>query len=79
MSARFNIGLAITLFVPFALFGSFGGAQSAELIYRNLPLINGWETHGEGTGVPAGAVDSENVVHVKGAMEQPAGTIHKPF
>jgi hypothetical protein len=51
----------------------------APLQYSNIVLKNGWARYNDITGRPAAALDTNNVVHLKGAMKQTSGTIALAF
>jgi hypothetical protein len=72
--------------------GAYSGAQqftslegvtfskaAAPLQYANIVLKNGWVEYGNNAGKPAAALDTNNVVHLKGAMKQTSGTIAFAF
>jgi hypothetical protein len=56
-----------------------GSADAAPLEFKTLILLNNWERYSVDTGVPAVALDSSNVVHLKGAMFQATGSNAFPF
>jgi hypothetical protein len=56
-----------------------GSASAAPLTFKTLTLIHYWTNSPFGTGVAAAAIDSEDVVHLKGAIYQPTGTDIRPF
>jgi hypothetical protein len=53
---------------------TFPRAAAAPLAFTALALHNGWTPFGVYTAAPAGAVDSEGVVHLRGAMAQKSGS-----
>jgi len=70
--------IAITaLWTAIAVFGTWGMTASAQsspraltphvLTFKNLKLLNGWSRY-VGARVPAAAVDSNGIVHLKGEM-----------
>jgi hypothetical protein len=57
--------IAIVLLAPLC-----GSASAAPLVWKTLQLVNAWETYSQFSGDPAGAVDRNGIVHLKGAMFQ---------
>lgn len=56
------------------LLAAFGGSVSAEpLDFQPLALIHDWQPY-PGARVPAVAIDSNGVVHLRGAITQLTGT-----
>jgi hypothetical protein len=49
------------------------------LHFTAIPLAGGWKPYGNLTRVPSGAIDSEGVVHLQGAMHEPTGKSALPF
>ena len=45
----------------------------AGLKFTPLTLQGGWQTYGFTTRDPAGALDSDGIVHLQGAMDEPTG------
>ena len=56
-----------------------GQAAAAALTFTPLPLINNWTTYNSATRVPTAALDSENIVHLRGAMRLNSGDNINPF
>lgn len=50
------------------------GASAAPLTWTDLTLINGWSPYSSGVSNPAGAIDSESIVYLRGAMSQSGST-----
>src|SRR5262249_15386742 len=55
------------------------GASAAPLSFTTLSLKNGWVAYGQGTGLPAVAIDCDDVVPLKGGMRQPTPHGVAPF
>jgi hypothetical protein len=54
---------------------AIGGAAIAEpLDFRNLNTLNGWARYSVDVRVPAVALDSNDVVHLRGAISQFSGS-----
>ncbi len=55
-----------------------GTAAAAPLQYQNLALLNDWEQYSPATGKAQAAIDANNVVHLRGAIDQvfPANSSH---
>ncbi len=47
--------------------------SGAPLQYNALALINGWHAYDNTTRTPSGAIDANNIVHLKGAIHQSLG------
>jgi hypothetical protein len=70
-----------------AVFGTWGMTASAQsspravtphaLTFKSLKLINGWHVYG-GQRTPSAAIDSNGIVHLKGAIHT-GGTNHSAF
>jgi hypothetical protein len=53
---------------------AIAGAATAEpLDYTRLNLLNGWARYSLDTRLPSVALDSNNVVHLRGAISQASG------
>src|SRR6185503_18398434 len=51
---------------------AFGGiAHAGALEFKKLSMRGNWQPYGEGTEAQSAAIDSNGVVHRKGAMHQP--------
>jgi hypothetical protein len=76
--SRFGAAKAIlaSAAVSFVLCGS---ALAASLQYQKLTLLNGWEQYSPQTGRPDVAIDKHNVVHLRGAINQDAGSASIAF
>jgi hypothetical protein len=54
---------------------AIGGAATAEpLDFKNLNILNGWARYSLDTRIPAVALDSNDVVHLRGAIYQASGS-----
>lgn len=67
--------LATTALASLAVVTMLGAsASAASLNFVQLNLFNGWKFYASGTRVPTAAVDSDGIVHLRGAMFQQAGS-----
>ncbi len=57
----------------------FSTARAAPLVYTPIPLVNGWIAFGSQTRAPTAAIDSESIVHLRGAVKLPSGSSPVPF
>jgi len=56
----------------------FGASPSfAVLNFAQLNLFNGWKYYASGTRVPTAGLDSDGLVHLRGALYQQAGSNNK--
>jgi hypothetical protein len=54
-------------------------AAAATLTYQAMALKNGWQRYSNAVAAPGAALDSENVVHLRGAMFQTGPANQAPF
>jgi hypothetical protein len=73
--------IASHVFAMCVMLTTLGGDAAADpLDFKRLALINGWERYTEfATRPPGVAIDSNDVVHLRGAIAQPTGTVDVPF
>ena len=53
--------------------------SATTLKFIRLPMLNDWRAYSSVTRTPSGALDSENIVHLQGAMFEASGTSALPF
>ncbi len=74
MITKSENGAAPAALIGFAVAVAFcGSAAAAPLTFQVLPLKSTWQSYSPSTATPSAALDSNNVVHLKGAMTQVAG------
>ena len=63
---------AFSVVATVALLLSFS-VQAASLSWTPLTLLGGWLSYEAGTRLPAGAIDPNNIVHLRGAIYAETG------
>ncbi len=80
MTNRLSPGPFKAAFAALALSIAFcASAAAATLDYQAMALKNGWQRYSLAVAAPSAALDSENVVHLRGAMYQTGAANQAPF
>lgn len=59
---------ALAIGLPLLTALALPAQAGTDLVFTYLKMVNGWVAHGGGTSAPAAAIDSNNIVHLKGAL-----------
>jgi hypothetical protein len=80
MISRLCLGWPQTALAALALNVAVSASAAAEALdYQVMTLQNGWQRFSLAVAAPSAALDSENVVHLKGAMLQTGPANQSPF
>jgi hypothetical protein len=80
MISRLSLGPLKAALAALALSMTFcTNAAAAQLIYQKLALANGWQRYSLAVAAPSATLDSENFVHLRGAMFQTGPANQAPF
>jgi hypothetical protein len=80
MISTFPLGPLKAAFAGLALSIAFcASAAAATLTFEVMALKNGWQRYSVAVARPTAALDSENVVHLRGAMFQTGPANQAPF